>query len=111
MPGILHLTNDDEPARLARRNVSIRSTDLMLGDVRAAVALVDPPLAGNGWGSGTSTVVLVSRTQGVSIQQIIDEPDRRPARVIVCRFLGDINRMPKSISRADVSIEFWGLLE
>jgi hypothetical protein len=108
---MLHLTNDDEPARLARRNVSIRSTDLMLGDQRAAVALVDPPLTGNGCGRGTSTVVLVSRTQDVSIQQIIDEPDRRPARVFVCRFLGDINRMSKSISRGDVSIELWGLLE
>lgn len=111
MADVLHLTNDDEPARLARRNVRIRSTDLMLGDQRAAVASVDPPLAGGGSGSGTSTVVLVSRTRGVTIQQIIDEPARRPARVFVCRYLGDIKRIPKSISRADVSIEFWGLLQ
>jgi hypothetical protein len=110
MPEILHLTNDDEPGRIGLRSVRIERTDLQVGDQQAALARVDPPLTGNGWGNGTSDVVLVSRTRGVSIQQIIDEPARRPGRVFVCRYLGDAAQLPSSVGRSDVAIEFWGLL-
>jgi hypothetical protein len=111
MGKILQLTNDDEPGKLTPRNVSVERTDLKIGDHDAALASVDPPLAGNGWGGGTSSRVLVSRVRGVSIKQITNDPLQRPGRVFVCRYIDNINRIPVNITRDDVAIEFWGLLD
>lgn len=111
MPAILRLTNDDEPGKLSPRTVSIRRTDLTVEGQDAALAMVDPALKGDGWGDGTSLVILIARIRGVSVRQVIDEPERRPGRVFVCRYLGDASQMPVNLARSDVHIEFWGLLE
>jgi hypothetical protein len=105
------LSNDDEPGKLARRELTVTREGLNVGGQEAVLASVDPPLIGNGWGNGTTSVLLASRTRGVTIGQMLDDPSSRPGRVFVLRYLGDATQLPDSIGRDDVSIEFWGLLD
>jgi hypothetical protein len=107
----LELCDDDEPTKRGRRFVTVTRTGLDVAGQQAVLASVNPPLAGNGWGTGTSLVILVSRTRGVTINQMTSDPSHRPARVFVCRYLGDFERMPTTISRSDIRVEFWGLLK
>jgi hypothetical protein len=66
----LQLTNDDEPTRLAPLRVEVRRTVLAVEGQQAVLASVDPLLTGNGWGNGTSIVLLVSHTRGVRIDHL-----------------------------------------
>ena len=112
MPGItFRLTNDDEPRKLAPRLLLITRPGLSIEGQPAVAASVDPPLTGNGWGDGTSEVILVSRTRGVSIDEIINDKRLRPARVYVCRYVGQEADLPPELPQAEVEIGFWGKLE
>jgi hypothetical protein len=74
----------------------------------AVLASVEPSLTGDGWGAGTSQALLVSRTRGVSIDEMVGDERQRPARLHVCRYLGASAQIPSEVPRSDVSLEFWG---
>ena len=105
------LTNDDEPGKMSPRRLRVVGLDKTVSGQPAVVGRVDPPLTGDGWGNGTSDVLLISRSRGVSISEIVIDADKRPARVYVCRYRGELPEVPDDMGREDVSIEFWGLLE
>jgi hypothetical protein len=65
------LSNDDEPGSLAPRRLRVTRLGLTVAGKPTVLASVKPPFTGNGWGVGTMRVLLVSRTRGRSIEDII----------------------------------------
>ena len=100
----LQLTNDDEPGRLSPRRIRVIRSGLAVGDQPAVLVAVDPPLES---GEAIPTVVLASRTLGVTIGEMLD---RAAGRVYVCQYVGGADPMPDQLSRPEVRILFWGLI-
>ena len=52
-------------------------------------------------------MVLVSRTLGVTIGEILDG---HAGRVYVCQYVGGADPVPDQLSRPELRILFWGLI-
>jgi hypothetical protein len=100
----LRLTNDDEPTSLAPRSMEIVREGFVVGENPAVLASVEPPLE---FGALVPAVLLISRTRGVSIDEMVD---RAAGRVYVCQYVGDSDPIPDRLSRDDLKILFWGLI-
>lgn len=107
----LRLTNDDEPASLAPRRITIIRGGLRVGENPAVLVSVDPPLDGAPSYTSASHLVLVSRTLARSVDEIIHQADTQPGRVYVCRYVGQAKDVPAQLTRDDLEILFWGLVD
>jgi hypothetical protein len=106
--GAFRLTNDDDPSSLAPRRLEIARSGLLVGEAPAVIASVGPPLD---FGESISIVLLVSRTHGRPIDDMLNRDRGRPGRVYVCQYIGDTEPIPTRLSRTDIRILFWGSLE
>jgi hypothetical protein len=59
------------------RYVKVQRTGPVVAGQPTVLGTVEPPLTGNGWGDGTSHVILISRNAAASIDDILAE--RGPA--------------------------------
>src|SRR6266498_1623913 len=92
----LRLTNDDEPASLAPRSIEIVREGFVVGENPAVLASVEPPLE---FGASIPAVLLISRTGGVSIEEMVE---RAAGRVYVCQYIGNSDPIPDRLSRGDL---------